>query len=245
MVSRGFLVSGALILLIMPPDIPLDTWRFLWHLPYGSGKEAFGGTGMNVLNIALLARVFVFFCHPTYISGDECGLPPCRAWRQYGAAADYGWIHFSVFNPLFEALTPSGAQPRFWLWLTAIPALRPLEPASHSGWEHVTEAYTDAQDVVEASIATGSIGETSKPLIIPAHCISATTKIADWRIMLSAVVGAAHTALSQRLGATSPWRRQPWYYQFHMGSFWFAIAFIPPRPGNRQCQFQASGYMDF
>ena len=35
------------------------------------GKEAFGGTGMNILNVALLARVFVFFAYPTYISGDE------------------------------------------------------------------------------------------------------------------------------------------------------------------------------
>jgi Na+-transporting NADH:ubiquinone oxidoreductase subunit B len=70
-IHEGFLVSGMLIPLVMPPDIPL------WMVALGTAfavilaKEVFGGTGMNVLNVALTARVFIFFAYPSYISGDQ------------------------------------------------------------------------------------------------------------------------------------------------------------------------------
>lgn len=69
-VNEGYLVSGILIPLIMPVDVPL------WILALGVafaviiGKEVFGGTGMNIWNPALLARAFVFFAYPSHISGD-------------------------------------------------------------------------------------------------------------------------------------------------------------------------------
>ena len=69
-VNEGFLVSGMLIPLLMPPTIPM--WMVALATAFAEvlGKEAFGGTGMNILNVALLARVFIFFAYPTYISGD-------------------------------------------------------------------------------------------------------------------------------------------------------------------------------
>jgi len=70
-IEEGFLVSGALIPLIMPPDIPLWWLAIAVAFAVIIGKEAFGGTGMNILNVALLARVFIFFAYPTTISGDE------------------------------------------------------------------------------------------------------------------------------------------------------------------------------
>jgi len=70
-VEEGYIVSGALIPLIMPPDLPLWILALSVIFAVWIGKEAFGGTGMNILNIALLARVFVFFAYPTTISGDE------------------------------------------------------------------------------------------------------------------------------------------------------------------------------
>ncbi len=69
-VNEGYLVSGMLIPLVMPVDIPL------WMVAVASifavilGKEAFGGTGMNVFNPALLARAFIFFAYPAKITGD-------------------------------------------------------------------------------------------------------------------------------------------------------------------------------
>lgn len=69
-VSEGFLVTGLLYPLILPPDLPL--WQAAVGISFGViiGKEVFGGTGRNVLNPALTARAFVFFAYPVRMSGD-------------------------------------------------------------------------------------------------------------------------------------------------------------------------------
>ena len=68
--NEGFLVTGMLFPLILPPAIPL--WQVALGISFGVvvGKEIFGGTGMNVLNPALVARAFVFFAYPAEMSGD-------------------------------------------------------------------------------------------------------------------------------------------------------------------------------
>ncbi|MDP4730281.1 MAG: NADH:ubiquinone reductase (Na(+)-transporting) subunit B [Schleiferiaceae bacterium] len=70
-VNEGFLVSGILIPLIMPVDIPLWMVAISTAFAVLIGKEVFGGTGMNILNPALTARAFAFFAYPTYMSGDK------------------------------------------------------------------------------------------------------------------------------------------------------------------------------
>ncbi len=70
-VNEGFLVSGMLIPLVMPPTVPLWMVALATIFAVIIGKEAFGGTGMNILNVALTARVFIFFAYPTFISGDQ------------------------------------------------------------------------------------------------------------------------------------------------------------------------------
>ncbi len=69
-VNEGFLVTGFLFPLILPPTIPL--WQVALGIAFGVivGKEIFGGTGMNVLNPALSGRAFLFFAYPAQISGD-------------------------------------------------------------------------------------------------------------------------------------------------------------------------------
>jgi len=70
-IQEGFLVSGMLIPLIVPVDIP---WAMLAvAVVFGViiGKEVFGGTGMNVMNVALITRAFLFFAYPTKMSGDK------------------------------------------------------------------------------------------------------------------------------------------------------------------------------
>lgn len=78
-VEEGYLVTGMLVPLIVPVDIPL--WMLAVAVTFGViiGKEVFGGTGMNILNPALTIRAFLFFAYPTWISGD-------KVWVQ-GAAA--------------------------------------------------------------------------------------------------------------------------------------------------------------
>ena len=70
-VNEGYLVTGLLIPMIMPVDIPL--WMVAISVAFAVliAKEAFGGTGMNILNPALTARAFAFFAYPTYMSGNK------------------------------------------------------------------------------------------------------------------------------------------------------------------------------
>ncbi len=70
-VNEGFFVSGLLIPMIVPPEIPL--WQLAIAVAFAVifGKEVFGGTGMNIVNPALLARAFLFFAYPGDISGDK------------------------------------------------------------------------------------------------------------------------------------------------------------------------------
>jgi len=70
-VAEGFFVTGFLIPMIMPPDVPLWIVAVATVFAVIFGKEVFGGTGYNFLNPALLARAFVFFAYPSVISGDK------------------------------------------------------------------------------------------------------------------------------------------------------------------------------
>jgi Na+-transporting NADH:ubiquinone oxidoreductase subunit B len=70
-VNEGFFVSGMLIPLILPPDIPLWMVAIATAFAVIIGKEVFGGTGMNILNPALTARAFLFFAYPGNMSGDK------------------------------------------------------------------------------------------------------------------------------------------------------------------------------
>jgi len=69
-INEGFLVSGMLIPLVLPPDIPLWMVAVATAFAVIVGKEVFGGTGMNILNPALTARVFLYFAYPGAMSGD-------------------------------------------------------------------------------------------------------------------------------------------------------------------------------
>ena len=70
-VNEGYLVSGMLIPLIVPVDVPLWTLAIAVAFAVIFGKEVFGGTGMNFLNPALLCRAFLFFAYPSKMSGSS------------------------------------------------------------------------------------------------------------------------------------------------------------------------------
>ena len=70
-INEGFLVSGLLIPLVMPVDIPLWMLALATAFAVIIGKEVFGGTGMNVFNPALMARAFLFFSYPGWMTGDK------------------------------------------------------------------------------------------------------------------------------------------------------------------------------
>lgn len=232
-VEEGFLVSGMLIPLIMPPDVPLWMVGVATAFAVVIAKEAFGGTGMNILNIALTARVFVFFAYPGEISGDE-------VWVSH----DYNLLHQLV-----------GLQGHTldMLGLTAVPAegwksaivegfsgATPLALAAKGGWEAVQSATLPSGEQ-QYSVSNllwgfipGSIGEMNKVFIILGAVILMVARIASWRIILSMVAGCAVAGLLMNaLGGfvvDANFINVPWYYQFLMGSFFFAMAFMATDP---------------
>ena len=225
-IEEGFLVSGALIPLIMPPDLPLWILALAVAFAVIIGKEAFGGTGMNIWNIALLSRVFVFFAYPTTISGDEvwvAGLSSTEA----GAAVSYGWIHTGFFNGIFEALGLATFDTAAVV-ADGYTGATPLSLAFQGGWDNVLSHYSTAQ--MWWGTIPGSIGETSKPLIILGALFLIFTRVASWRIMVSMLLGAVTMSLLLNAWGATPFMEVPWYYQLWMGSFFFAMAFMATDP---------------
>lgn len=105
-INEGFLVTGFLFPLTLPPTIPL--WQVAIGIAFGIivGKEVFGGTGMNVLNPALTARAFLFFAYPAEISGEA-------PW----VAADTSTLPDSISGATYLAQAASadpGAMPFTW-----------------------------------------------------------------------------------------------------------------------------------
>jgi len=217
-IEEGFLVSAMLIPLIMPPDIPL--WILALSIAFAViiAKEAFGGTGMNILNIALTARVFIFFAYPTEISGDLC-------WVAY----DYNFLH-TIFG--MQGAVPAEG----WQAVDGFSGATPLGLAAKGGWEAVTSA-TLPDGTAQYSMSNmfwgvipGSIGETSKPAILAGLGLLIATGIASWRIMLSMLAGAVVTGLLFNALGWNPFMQVGFYNHLVMGSFLFAAVFMATDP---------------
>ena len=106
-VNEGYLVSGFLIPLIVPVDVPL--WMLAVAVAFAVifGKEVFGGTGMNFLNPALLARAFLFFSYPSKMSGSEVWIA-----HRCGADAISGATPLTFLGDGMDALGANGYT--FW-----------------------------------------------------------------------------------------------------------------------------------
>lgn len=225
-IEEGYLVSGALIPLIMPPDLPL--WMLALSVAFAViiGKEAFGGTGMNIFNIALLARVFIFFAYPTEISGDEIWVSALTK-TDAGVVSDYGWVHGALdaaFGSIGFATFGEGGQ----AVVDGFTGATPMGLAAKGGWEAVTEVYTPA--AMFWGDIPGSVGETSKPLVLIGALFLIVTGIASWRIMLSMVIGLVFMGVILNGWGATVFMEVPWYYHFYMGSFFFAMAFMATDP---------------
>jgi Na+-transporting NADH:ubiquinone oxidoreductase subunit B len=159
-VEEGYLVTGMLVPLIVPVDIPL--WMLSVAVIFGVviGKEVFGGTGMNILNPALTIRAFLFFAYPTWMSGDKV------------------WVH--------EAVSRTGTADAI-SGETVLGAY--AQNANLPELGNSVLAGVDKMDMF-FGFMPGSVGETSKILIILGGLFLIYTKVASWRIILSAVVGA-------------------------------------------------------
>jgi Na+-transporting NADH:ubiquinone oxidoreductase subunit B len=226
-VEEGFLVSGALIPLIMPPDIPL--WILAISVAFAVilAKEAFGGTGMNIWNIALVSRVFIFFAYPGEISGDQIWISGYDSLKA-GTQADYGWWHTGFFNSLFSAMDLPLFEAGKTVVVDGFSGATPLALAYEGGKELMTSKFSMNQ--IFWGAIPGSIGETCKPAIIFGAIFLIVTKVASWRIMAGMIVGTALTGMIFNAWGYNVYMEIPWHNHLIMGSFLFAMAFMATDP---------------
>lgn len=101
-IQEGFLVTGILIPLIVPINTPLWMTAVATAFAVIFAKEIFGGTGMNIFNVALITRAFLFFAYPSEMSGDSAFVKLDSAFGYGGGNVVDG---FSGATPLGEVAT--------------------------------------------------------------------------------------------------------------------------------------------
>ncbi len=199
-INEGYLVSGMLIPLVMPPTIPL--WQVAMAAIFAVviAKEAFGGTGMNVLNVALVARAFLYFAYPGDISGDT-------VWVYLGdqIAVD----GFSGATPLaLAAQTLESGQ-------TAVSAL------AANGFDF---------NNMFMGLIPGAVGETSVLWILVGALILIVTNVGSWKIILSVFVGAYAMAFLLSAVGVNEFMLMPPHYHLVMGGLAFGAVFMATDP---------------
>jgi len=205
-IQEGFLVSGMLIPLIVPADIPLWMVAVATVFAVVLGKEVFGGTGMNIVNIALTARAFLFFGYPTMMSGDKIwmsGVSEMEALPEgISGATQLGQL--ATFNGPAEDWAYQGG-------LSAFESAWPL-------WESFV------------GIIPGSIGETSVIAILIGAGLLLYTGIGSWKIMVSFVLGGLAVGYLTQLGSVTPYMDLDPINHLVIGGFMFGAVFMITDP---------------
>ncbi len=197
---EGFLVSGMLIPLTMPADVPLWMVAIATAFAVLIGKEIFGGTGMNVVNIALTARAFLFFAYPTSMSGDKVWMAGEEASVDgfSGATALGDLASFMSDKPVFKDLGSYTAEYGFW--------------DSFYG------------------MIPGSIGETSTFACLIGAVILLGTGVASLRIISSFFIGGLLMGYLLNLAGTNLYLELPAVYHLVIGGFAFGAVFMATDP---------------
>lgn len=207
-VNEGFLVTGFLFPLTLPPTCPL--WQAALGIAFGViiGKEIFGGTGMNVLNPALTGRAFLFFAYPAQISGDSPWI-----------AADMSTANMTSTIDVMGADAVSGAT---WLGKAS------TDSATFAGKEIFGTEWMEAF----IGLVPGSMGETSAAACLLGALILVATQIGSWRTMAGVVLGTAVTAtLLHSIGSdTNPMFAIPFGWHVVVGGWAFGMVFMATDP---------------
>ncbi len=209
-VNEGFLVSGLLIPLIMPIDIPLWMVAVSTIFAVIIGKEVFGGTGMNLLNPALTARAFAFFAYPQWMSGEKI------------------WINTSSADGLAVVDGFSGATALGQMAGTVGKGLNNPE------LQPIVEKFTDggAYSMYNSFMGfiPGSIGETSSLAILLGAAFLIYTGVGSWRIMLSMVLGGLFMGYIFNAVAANEFMLLNPVHHLFLGGFMFGAVFMATDP---------------
>jgi Na+-transporting NADH:ubiquinone oxidoreductase subunit B len=219
-IEEGFLVSGMLIPLIVPIDIPLWMVALATIFAVLIGKEAFGGTGMNIVNPALLARAFLFFAYPSKMSGDKIWIGGLE--KGEGVADS-----FSGATPLADMAATvdlsNNIEKAKALGDTKL--AEQLQAQLSNTIEHIPSFWDAFMGWIP-----GSIGETSVLMILIGAAILLYTGVGSWRIMLSVFVGGAVMGGIFNLVGANPFMDMPFYYHLVVGGFAFGAVFMATDP---------------
>jgi Na+-transporting NADH:ubiquinone oxidoreductase subunit B len=206
-VNEGFLVSGLLIPMIMPVDIPLWMVAVSTIFAVLIGKEVFGGTGMNLLNPALTARAFAFFAYPTWMSGDKV------------------WIN-TKGGELVDGF--SGATAMGDLATTVGQGMG--NPATEAVMAQFADGGTYSLMNAFLGLIPGSVGETSAALILLGGLFLVFKGVGSWRIMLSFFLGGLVMAGIFNAFAVNEFMGLNPIHQLMLGGFMFGMVFMATDP---------------
>ncbi len=206
-INEGFLVTGMLIPLIVPATTPLWQVALATVFAVVIAKEVFGGTGMNILNVAMTARAFLYFAYPAQISGDQ-------VWTYLGdkAAVD----GFSGATALAVAYNAG---------VEGVPVTEAL--STHNG---VLGANIFSFWNMFMGWIPGSVGETSTLMALIGALILIGTGVASWKIIFSGFAGAYIMAFVMNLLAVNQYMAMPPEYHWVMGGLAFGIVFMATDP---------------
>jgi Na+-transporting NADH:ubiquinone oxidoreductase subunit B len=205
-IQEGFLVSGMLIPLIVPIDTPLWMVGVATAFAVIFAKEVFGGTGMNIFNVALVTRAFLFFAYPTFMSGDAVWV---RTADTFGIGAGTVVDGYSGATVLGQVATATTQQ----VQLVNIVG-NPI-------------GFMDGF----LGLIPGSVGETSALAILIGAILLLVTRIASWKTMFSVFAGGALMALVFNMwGPDTAAAHFPWYNHLVFGGFAFGAVFMATDP---------------
>lgn len=206
-INEGFLVTGILIPLVVPATTPLWQVALATVFAVVIAKEVFGGTGMNILNVAMTARAFLYFAYPMQISGDQ-------VWTYLGdkAAVD----GFSGATALAVAYNAG---------VDGVPVTEAL--STHNS---VLGADLFSFSNLFIGWIPGSIGETSTLMALLGALILIGTGVASWKIIVSGFAGAYLMGFVMNLFAANEYMAMPPQYHWVMGGLAFGIVFMATDP---------------
>ncbi len=203
-INEGFLVTGMLVPLILPPTIPL------WQIALGTifavviAKEVFGGTGMNVLNVAMTARAFLYFAYPAQMSGDV-------------------WTYMGDATPV-EGY--SGATALALAYDASVAGTSTVVASLGDSW------YASLYDLKNLFLGAmpGSVGETSTLMVLLGAVILILTGVGSWKIIVSVFGGSLFMGYLFNLLGLNEFMLMPAYYHLMIGGLAFGAVFMATDP---------------
>ncbi|MFT6871623.1 MAG: Na+-transporting NADH:ubiquinone oxidoreductase subunit B [Roseivirga sp.] len=210
-INEGFLVTGMLIPLIVPPTLPL--WQVALATVFGVvvGKEIFGGTGMNVLNVAMTSRAFLYFAYPLQISGE--------VWTQMAGEVAVDGYSGATALAVANSVSIQGTQS----------VVEGLSQANNVLASPFGGDFFSFQNMLIGGIP-GSIGETSTLMALLGAVILIATGVGSWKVIVSVFAGALAMGTIFNLAGANEFMLLPAHYHLVLGGLAFGAVFMATDP---------------